>query len=107
MIEYDDFKKVEIRIGEIKSAQMIEKSDKLLLLQVDFGEEEPRTVVSGIAKYFKPEDLSGVQCAFVTNLEPRPLMGHLSEAMILGTHEGESFSLLTPSVKVAPGNILG
>ena len=108
MINYEDFSKVEIRIGEIKSAEKIEKSEKLLLLEVDFKEKDLRTVVSGIAPYFKePQDLVGVQCAFVTNLEPRSLMGHESQAMILGARNEESFVLLKASSEVNPGCIVG
>jgi len=84
-ISIDDFKKVEIRVGEIRSAEPVEGSEKLLRLMVDFG-SEVRQVVSGIAKYFaSPQDLVGVRCAFVTNLEPRMLMGLESQAMILAT----------------------
>jgi|AntRauTorckE6833_2_1112554.scaffolds.fasta_scaffold01554_11 methionyl-tRNA synthetase len=108
MINYEDFSKVEIQIGEIKKAEKIEKSEKLFLLSVDFGEEEERTVVSGIAPFFEsPEDVVGTQCAFVTNLEPRPLMGHESQAMILGVKEGDSFALLTPSKKTSTGAKVG
>lgn len=74
MISIDDFKKVEIQVGLIKSAEPVEGSEKLLKLSVDFGEETPRQVVSGIAKYFPDISLLvGKRCAFVTNLEPRPL----------------------------------
>lgn len=108
MINYEDFQKIEIKIGEIKSAEKIEKSDKLLLLSVDFGEENPRTVVSGIAPYFEdPAELVGIQCAFVTNLEPRSLMGYESEAMILGSREDDNFALLKSSRDVKPGSIVG
>lgn len=95
-ITYDTYKQTEIKIGHILSAEPVEKSEKLLLLSVDFAEETPRTVVSGIAKHFPdPQTLVDVHCAFVTNLEPRSLMGHESQAMILAgsTEEGE-FSLL-------------
>jgi methionyl-tRNA synthetase len=95
MISIDDFKKVEITVGKILSAEFIEGSEKLLKLSVDFGEERPRQVVSGIRKYFaEPETLIGVKCGFVTNLEPRPLMGLVSEAMILAASTDEAFSLL-------------
>lgn len=108
MITYEDFSKVEIRIGQIQQAEKIEKSEKLFLLHVDFGEEELRTVVSGIAPYFEtPEELVNVQCAFVTNLEPRPLMGYESQAMILGSRSDDHFALVQPSVRVTPGSILG
>jgi len=108
MINYEDFQKVEIRIGEIKSAVRIEKSDKLLLLSVDFGEENPRTVVSGIALYFTdPQELVGVRCAFVTNLEPRPLMDYESQAMILGTRTDDGFALLKPARELPSGSLVG
>ena len=95
MITIDEFKKGEITIGEIKNAESIEGSDKLLKLTVDFGEENPRTVVSGIKKHFEdPQTLIGVKCAFATNLEPRPLMGIPSEAMILAVSDDSVFSLL-------------
>lgn len=84
-ISIDDFKKVEIRIGEILSAEKIEGSDKLLKLKVDFGTEE-RQVLSGISAYFPdPQELVGKKCPFVTNLAPRMMMGLESQAMILAT----------------------
>lgn len=95
MISIDEFKKGEISVGEIKSVELVDGSEKLLKLSVDFGEERPRTVVSGIRRYFDdPMTLVGVKCAFATNLEPRPLMGMTSEAMILAVSTDESFSLL-------------
>jgi len=83
MITVDDFKKVEIKIGEIVSVENIEGSDKLLKLKVNFGAEE-RQVLSGIKAYFPdPQALVGKRCPFVTNLEPRMMMGLESQAMIL------------------------
>ena len=83
MITIEDFAKVEMRAGKIVSAEPVEGSEKLLKLSVDFGEENKRQVISGIAKFIKPEDLVGVMCTFVTNLEPREIMGLRSEAMIM------------------------
>lgn len=104
MITIDEFKKGEITVGEIKSSETIEGSDKLLKLSVDFGEENPRTVVSGIRKHFEdPQALVGVKCAFATNLEPRPLMGIPSEAMILAVSNDEVFSLLKVSAETPAG----
>lgn len=98
MITIDDFKKGEISVGQIKSVELVEGSDKLLKLSVDFGEERPRTVVSGIRKYFEdPQTLVGIKCTFATNLEPRPLMGLTSEAMILAVSTDTTFSLLKVS----------
>lgn len=117
MISIDDFKKVEIKVGEIKTVELIEGSDKLLKLSVDFGEEAPRTVVSGIRKYFEdpprvgepprveagPHPLVGVKCAFATNLEPRPLMGIESQAMILAATALDQFSILRADPSLPPG----
>lgn len=105
MITIDEFKKSEISIGEIKQVELIEGSDKLLKLTVDFAEERPRTIVSGIRKYFEdPQILVGIKCAFATNLEPRPLMGIPSEAMILAasTDDGK-FSVLRVSDDIPAG----
>ena len=99
----DDFKKVEIKIGEILEAEKIEGSEKLLKLKVNFG-EEIRQVVSGIAKNYEPESLIGKQVAFITNLEPRSLMGLESQAMILAVKtENDEFALMVPDKKAAPG----
>lgn len=99
MITIDDFGKVEIRVGTILSAEPVPETDKLLKLSVDFAEGSPRTVVSGIAKYFPDASLLvGKSCAFVTNLEPRTLKGIESQAMILAAHDEASFSLLEATV---------
>jgi methionyl-tRNA synthetase len=112
-ITYDDFKKVEIKIGKILTVERVEKSEKLLKLSVDFKEEAgPRQILSGIAKYFlNIEDLVGRKCPFVTNLEPKPLMGLESNGMILAvgggpasTQGGEDpFSLF----EVIPDELIG
>ena len=84
-ISIDDFKKVEIRVGEIISAEKIEGSDKLLKLKVNFCTEE-RQVLSGIAAHFPdPAALVGKRVPFVTNLAPRTMMGLESQAMLIAT----------------------
>lgn len=89
-ISIDDFKKVEITVGEIVSVERIEGSEKLLKLKVNFGEESPRQVLSGIAAYFEdPQVLVGKRYPFVTNLAPRVMMGLESQAMILATGGGD------------------
>lgn len=102
-ISIDDFKKVEIRVGEIVSAEKIEKSDKLLKLRVSFGTEE-RQVLSGIAAYYpEPASLVGKRVPFVTNLASRMMMGLESQAMILATGDSpETFSLF--ETNAAPGS---
>mgnify|MGYP001809864389 FL=1 len=86
-IKYDDFAKVEFKIGEIKEAIEVEGSDKLLKLQVDFGEEKLRNVFSGIKKWYKPADLIDKKTVFVTNIIPRKIMGEESQAMIFGAED--------------------
>jgi len=86
-IKYDDFAKVEFKIGEIKEAIEVEGSEKLLRLQVDFGEEKLRNIFSGIKKWYSPADLIGKKTVFVTNIKPRKIMGELSEAMIFGAED--------------------
>lgn len=93
IITIDDFDKVEIKIGQIKEAEKIEKSDKLLKLQVDIG-DEVRQIVAGLAKFYTPEELIDRKVAVLVNLKPAKLFGTLSEGMILAT--GESGALLTP-----------
>ena len=81
-IIYDDFAKVDIRVGTILAAEKVEKADKLLKLTVDLG-FETRTIVSGIAQFFKPEEIVGLQVSVVANLAPRKLRGIESKGMIL------------------------
>ena len=81
-IQYDDFAKLDLRVGKIISAEKVEKADKLLKLQIDLG-FETRTIVSGIALHFKPEDIVGKQVVVVANLAPRKMRGIESNGMIL------------------------
>ncbi len=97
MISYDDFAKLEIRIGEIKTVEIVPDADKLLKLTVDFGEEAPRQIVSGIRTYFEdPEWLVGKKCPFLTNLEPRVIRGLESQGMILAASHEATLGLLFP-----------
>jgi len=105
MISYDDFAKVEIRVGKILSAEKIPDTDKLLKLSVSFAEEAPRQIVSGIALYFPdPGVLVGKKCMFVANLEPRTIRGFESNGMLfaISTEDGK-FSLLEPSQDIPEG----
>jgi methionyl-tRNA synthetase len=82
-ISIDDFVKVDLRVGEVKSAEAVKGADKLLHLKVDIGEAEPRTIVAGIALAYKPEALVGRKVVIVANLEPRRLRGLTSQGMIV------------------------
>jgi len=111
MISIDEFKKLEIRIGHIVAVEKVPDTDKLLKLTVNFGEEIPRTVVSGIALYFEDmQVLVGKKCAFAYNLEPRTIWGLESQGMILAVNgendTGNFFSLLETSQNVTPGSVV-
>lgn len=98
-ITIDDFAKVELRVGQIISCEMVEKSDKLLKLQVDFGDFGKRQIFSGMRKYFSPEDLINKQAVFVVNFKPRMIMGMESQGMLLTADD----SLIVPSKEIKLG----
>ena len=107
MITIDDFSKIEIRIARIISAEKVPETDKLLRLVVDFGEESPRQIVSGIAQHFLPEDIVGKQVAFVGNLEPKVIKGLESQGMILAVKTEDGMALLSPTKEVPSGSKAG
>ncbi|MFN4144561.1 MAG: methionine--tRNA ligase [Runella sp.] len=102
-IQYDDFAKLDIRVGTILEAERVPKSDKLLKFLVEDGLEK-RTILSGIAKHFSPEEMIGRQVTFIANLAPRKMMGQESNGMILMAEDRDgSLSLLQPHKEVWPG----
>ena len=104
-ISYDDFAKLEIKIGTILTVEIVEGADKLLKLTVDVGEETPRQIVSGIRTYFEdPQVLVGRQCPFLTNLAPRTIRGFESQGMILAASNDTAFALLHPHVELTAGS---
>lgn len=108
-INIEDFKKLEIKIGKIISAEKIPEGDKLLKLIVDFGTEpnEYRQIMSGIAEYYPdPLVLVGKEMPFLTNLEPRKLRGYESQGMILAASGVDRPVLLYPEIEVPPGSII-
>lgn len=106
IINYEEFNKLDIRVGTILSAEIVEDADKLLRLMVDVGEEEPRQIVSGIREYVEDiESLAGTQTTFVCNLEPRTIRGLESNGMLFALGGGEGFAFLRPERKVAPGTV--
>lgn len=105
-ISYDDFAKLEIRIGTVKAAELIPETDKLLKCTVDFGDFGVRTIVSGIAVWKKPEDIIGKQLPYITNLAPRMLRGVESQGMLLAASTETGIALLHPDVEVVPGTKL-
>jgi methionine--tRNA ligase beta chain len=106
MITIDDFKKVEIRVGEILTAEKVEGADKLIRFSVNFNEEAPRQILSGIALHFPDiQVLVGKKFPFVTNLEPRTIRGFESNGMIMAVSDAEGhFSLLESDSSIIPGS---
>lgn len=102
-IQYDDFAKLDLRVGTIIQAEKVEKADKLLKLLIDIGTEK-RTVVSGIAMHFKPEDIVGKQVTLVANLAPRKMRGIESQGMILMAEDNGKLIFVNPSEQVSPGS---
>lgn len=134
MIKFEDFEKVEMKVGEILSAEKVPDTEKLLKLSVDFGfkeivmqentdkmsenspqenfqtkkEKDVRQIVSGIALYFpEPQTLIGRHVVFVTNIEPRKIKGLESNGMILATKTETAFSLLEVPKDISPGAKIG
>ncbi len=103
-VDFEDFMKLDIRVGTVMECQKVPKADKLLQFKIDDG-LEIRTIVSGIAKHYSPEELVGKQVCFIANLAPRKLKGIMSEGMILSAedHDG-GLSVIMPSRQVKPGS---
>ena len=104
IIDISDFAKIDLRIGQIKECVKAEKSDKLLVLQIDLGEDELRQVVSGIALYYKPEDLIGKKVTVVSNLKPAKLRGIESNGMILAADTDAGVKVLFADENAKPGS---
>lgn len=103
-ISIEEFSKIEVSVGTVRSAERVPETDKLLRLEVDFGEEGGlRQIVSGIAAYTESEALVGRQLCFVTNLEPRTIRGLESNGMLFAVGESDNFAFVTPDRVVPPG----
>jgi len=126
-ISFDDFKKIEIRIGKILSAEKVEGSEKLMKLIVDFGaapvapepvgewveiEEDKnegrikKQIIAGIAQFYAPEALIGKECPFAYNLAPRMLAGLESQGMIMCPSDNDGPVLLHPDKEIQPGSLV-
>lgn len=100
----DEFAKLEARIGLVLSAEAVDGSDKLIRFMLDFGEEKPRQILSGIKAWYEPETLVGKKMLFVINLAPRKMMGLESQGMLMAVDglEGQPV-FLVPEDEVSPG----
>ena len=105
MITFDDFKKLDIRIGKILSAEKVSGTDKLMKLEVDFGLEK-RQMIAGIAQFFEPDHLIGKEIPVLLNLEPRSFKGIESQGMILAIDVNGKPVLLHPEKEVPPGSVI-
>lgn len=106
IISYDDFAKLDIRIGTIKAVERVPDTDKLLKCTIDFGEMGERTIVSGIAEWKTPEDMIGKQCPYIVNLAPRLLRGVESAGMLIAGTDEHGVAFLHPEREVPPGTPL-
>ena len=102
-ITIDDFAKIDLRVAKILSAERVPKTDKLMKIQVQLGEEE-RTIVSGIAQYYTPEELVGRNVIVIKNLKPTKLRGIMSYGMLLAASDGEGNLVLADAPNIKSGS---
>lgn len=105
-IGYEDFAKLQLRTGKVVGAERHPNADRLLVLKVNIGEPEPRTIVAGIAAVYKPEDILGQQIVVVANLKPAKLRGVMSQGMLLAAGGPEVAALVRPAQELPPGTVV-
>jgi len=103
-VTFDEFKKLDLVVGTVKSVQPHPNADKLYVLEVDLGEEQPRTLVAGLKGYYTPEQLDGKQLVVVANLQPKAMRGIESRGMLLAAQEGDRVVIIAPEAPLAPGS---
>ncbi len=103
-IPYSDFEKLDMRVGKILEVEDHPKADKLYVLKVELGEENPRQIVAGLKPYYKKEQLLGKKAIFIINLEPRMLRGAESNGMILAAGNESEVFFLTPEKDIEEGS---
>lgn len=104
-ITFEEFKKIEVKIGRVTKVEKVEDADKLLRLEVDFGDFN-RQIVSAIAEYYKPEDIIGRKLPFIINLEPRSFRGVESQGMLMAMDTDEKPVFLVPDEDVPEGTLV-
>lgn len=105
-IDFEVFKKVQLRVGKILDAEKHPNADKLLCTKVDLGDGEIRSIVAGIAEYYNPDELKGKNVVVVANLAPRKIRGVISQGMILAIHTKQGLKVLTTDSLIEPGSII-
>lgn len=106
-VSYLDFEKLDFRIGEVKEASILEGSRSLIKMLVDLGDDYGVVeILSGLAKFYEPEDLLGNKYIFLANLEPKKLMGRDSNGMVLVADDPEKFELVPLDKKLKNGTVI-
>ena len=105
-IGIETFQQLDLRTGNILECRRVKDSDKLLVSQVDLGEERLRSIVSGVAEFYQPEEMVGRNVIIVANLKPVKLRGERSEGMILATDDGEKVKIVEAPADVPPGTVV-
>ena len=107
IISFSDFVKLDLRVGEVKEASLLEGSKKLIVLAVDLGEDYGIVeILSGLAEFYQPEDLIGNKYIVLANLEPKQMMGRTSNGMILVADDPEKFALIPLDKKLKNGTVI-
>jgi len=106
IINFDDFSKLNIRVGKIIGAEDVEGSNKLIKMKVDIGDEE-RQIVAGISKYYSLDELTNKTVIVLINLEPRKIFGIESQGMLLASIDEDKVSLLQTDKEMIPGSEIG
>ena len=104
MITIQEFGQMELKVGRVVSVDDHPQADKLIIIRVDLGEEDQRTLVAGLKPYYEPEELEGKLIVVVANLEPARLRGVESQGMLLAAQDGEKVKVLTVDEEVSPGS---
>ncbi len=107
LIGIDQFFQTSLKVGTVVEAKEVPKSKKLLLLQVDLGEEKPRQIVAGIKEWYSPEDMLNTQVCVVANLKPAKLMGMVSEGMLLAAKDKDGLCMIRPEKPKTNGTLIG
>jgi len=102
-VSFDDWKKLDLRVGKILEVENHPNADKLLVIKVDIGEESPRTIVAGLKKYYSLEDLKGQEVVIFANLEPVDLRGVKSEGMVLAAGKDDKVIFISPEKTIEAG----
>jgi methionyl-tRNA synthetase len=104
VVTYDEFAEIELKVAQIITAERVPKSDKLLKLMIDIGEQSPRQLLAGIAQHYAPETLVGKKVVVVANLKPRKMMGLESNGMVLAASGEKELFVLSIDGDLPPGS---